>query len=110
MIFVLQEIPHEHYKRDNNNLIYTATITLPQALTGCKISLPTLDGRTLEANIRDVISPGYEKVLPGEGMPVSKNPGTFGDMIIRFNTKFPTQLTEDQKNQVKTLFANCSWR
>eukprot|EP01120_Amphizonella_sp_Union-15-10_P016187 TRINITY_DN8453_c0_g2_i1.p1 TRINITY_DN8453_c0_g2~~TRINITY_DN8453_c0_g2_i1.p1 ORF type:complete len:360 (-),score=95.60 TRINITY_DN8453_c0_g2_i1:62-1090(-) len=109
MIFVLQERPHEFYKREGNNLVYSTTITLVQALTGLKLSLPTLDGKTISENVRDVIYPGYELVLRGKGMPISKEPGQYGNMIVRFNIKFPKSLTDDQKASIKNLFTNVTF-
>lgn len=101
IIFVLEEKDHSYFKREGDNLSYTANITLSQALAGVNIELPTLDGRRLKIPIREVINPSYSKVVPGEGMPLQKNPAQKGDLIIKFNIKFPTSLTEEQRKKVK---------
>lgn len=101
IIFVLEEKPHPYFVREGDNLFYTANITLSQALTGVNIELPTLDGRRLKFQIRDVISPGYVKIVSGEGMPQQKDPTRKGDLQIKFNIKFPTSLTEEQRKKVK---------
>ena len=101
IIFVLEEKQHPYFTREGDNLLYTANITLSQALTGVNIELPTLDGRRLKFAIRDVISPGFVKISSGEGMPLQKDPSIKGDLMIKFNIKFPTSLNEEQRKKVK---------
>jgi DnaJ-class molecular chaperone len=50
MIFVLVEKPHSYFTREKDNLVFTSTITLRNALTGIKMNIPTLDGRNF--NVR----------------------------------------------------------
>ncbi|KAH9329499.1 hypothetical protein KI387_001607 [Taxus chinensis] len=97
LIFVIDEKPHDVYKRDGNDLIVTQKITLAQALTGYTVNLVTLDGRSLSIPITDVISPGYEKIVPREGMPISKDQGMRGNLKIKFDIKYPSRLTSEQK-------------
>jgi len=103
IIFVLEEKPHPYFVREGANLIYTANITLSQALTGVSIDLPTLDGRRLKIQVRDVIDPSFVKVVPNEGMPIQKNPSQKGNLLVKFNVKFPTSLTDDQKRKIKEI-------
>ena len=46
-------------------------------------------------------SPGYEKIVPGEGMPLSKAPEHKGNLVIRFDIEFPKQLIPEKKHLVK---------
>lgn len=39
------------------------------------------------------------------GMPVSKLPGSKGDLILRFDVAFPRALTEDKKRALRSLLA-----
>jgi DnaJ-class molecular chaperone len=57
----------------------------------------------LSIPVPEVVAPGYERVIPGEGMPVSKKPGTRGDLVIRFTLVFPEYLSEDKKSQLRKL-------
>ena len=72
-----------------------------QALTGGSISIPTLDGRTLQIYITDIVFPGYEKRVVGEGMPLVDEPNKFGDLIIQFQIQFPLKLTPRQKQLMR---------
>lgn len=103
LVFVVDERPHNTFKRDGNDLIVGHKISLVEALTGCTISLHTLDGRMLNIPFSDVIYPGYEKVVPKEGMPIAKEAGRRGNLRIKFDIKFPIRLSSDQKNGIKKL-------
>lgn len=101
IVFIVKDKPHPRFKREGNNLIFVAKVLLGKALTGCSVDLPTLDGRLLTIPINDIISPGYEKVVTGEGMPISQNPNIKGDLVIRFDIEFPKQLTPEKKQALK---------
>ncbi|KAI8898218.1 hypothetical protein BC833DRAFT_526184 [Globomyces pollinis-pini] len=102
--FIIEEKPHPSISRKDNDLIVSTNITLLQALTGFTKTITHLDGRSLE------ISGGYKTpqqpntpiVLLGEGMPISKKPGSKGDLIVNVNVILPT-LSEQQKQALKSL-------
>lgn len=45
--------------------------------------------------------PGYKKLVPNEGMPISSDPTQKGDLIIEFDIEFPNTLTPEKKDLVK---------
>uniref|UniRef100_A0A2P2L5I9 Uncharacterized protein MANES_13G142000 n=1 Tax=Rhizophora mucronata TaxID=61149 RepID=A0A2P2L5I9_RHIMU len=106
LIFIIDEKPHPVFARDGNNLIITQSITLAEALTGCTVRLITLDGRTENIQINNVIHPDDEEVIPREGMPISRDPTHRGNLRMKFNIKFPTKLTADQKAEIKKLLSS----
>eukprot|EP00270_Netrium_digitus_P018394 TRINITY_DN6985_c0_g1_i2.p1 TRINITY_DN6985_c0_g1~~TRINITY_DN6985_c0_g1_i2.p1 ORF type:complete len:373 (-),score=91.68 TRINITY_DN6985_c0_g1_i2:254-1372(-) len=108
LVFIIDEKPHENFKRDGHDLVYTQKVSLPEALAGYTVSVPTLDGRQLSVPISDVICPGYEKVVAGEGMPIGKEPGKKGNLRIKFDVKFPTRLTPEQKAGIRQIFGRTS--
>ena len=99
LVFVIEEKPHTRFKREGNDLIYTATLPLVDALCGPTISVQSLDGRTVTAKVAAVAGPAVEKVVRGEGMPVSK--GGKGDLRVRFDPVFPKSLTEEQRTAIR---------
>lgn len=105
LVFVVDEKPHETFKRDGNDLVYNARVSLSEALTDCTVNLKTLDGRSLSINVPEVITPDYTKVVPNEGMPI-KDTGKKGNLKIKFNVKFPARLTAEQKALVKEAFGS----
>jgi DnaJ family protein B protein 4 len=52
-----------------------------------------------------VIHPNYEEIVSKEGMPIPKDPKQKGNLRIKFNIKFPTRLTSEQKAGIKKLLA-----
>ncbi|XP_059667998.1 uncharacterized protein LOC132313302 [Cornus florida] len=90
LIFIIDEKPHSVFKRDGNDLIVTQKISLVEALTGYTAQVTTLDGRNLTIPINSIISPTYEEVVKGKGMPITKEPSKRGNLRIKFD--IPTAL------------------
>ncbi|GMI97604.1 hypothetical protein like AT5G25530 [Hibiscus trionum] len=101
LVFVIDEKPHDLYQRDGNDLIVNRKVSLAEAIGGTTVNLTTLDGRNLSLPVTDIIHPGYELVLAMEGMPIAKEPGNRGDLRIKFDVKFPTNLTPEQRAGLK---------
>jgi len=100
--FILQEETHPFFQREESNLIYTAEISLAQCFGGVKLTIPCLDGQERMACIRDIIHPNFEHRVPGAGMP-GKAGGSYGDLIVRFDIKFPVQMKTEDRNQLKQI-------
>lgn len=100
LVLVIKEKPHPRFRRDKNDLVFTASISLLQALSGTVVEVPMLDGRVLSVPVNDIVKPGYTMMVPSEGMPISKDNKTKGNLIIDFNVKYPTALTIKQKEQL----------
>lgn len=103
LVFIVDEKPHPVFTRDGNDLVVTQRISLAEALTGYTVILTTLDGRNLTIPINSVIHPSYEEIVPREGMPIQKDPTKKGNLRIKFNIKFPSRLTSEQKAGIKKL-------
>ena len=130
-MFVVKDKDHPLFRRVGADLHYIATIPLAKALVGCVIEVnclrmytfekqiicaisqlpnsatsmfqvPTLDGRSLSIPVNDIVQPGYQKRVVGEGMPISKSKdGEKGDLVISFDIVFPTKLEVHQKALIK---------
>ncbi|KAG8385513.1 hypothetical protein BUALT_Bualt03G0053100 [Buddleja alternifolia] len=105
LVFVIDEKPHSVFTRDGNDLVVTQKISLAEALSGYTVHLTTLDGRNLTIPVNSVISPNYEEVVPREGMPIPKEPTKRGNLRIKFNVRFPSRLTAEQKSGIKKLLS-----
>ncbi|CAI0627676.1 unnamed protein product [Linum tenue] len=103
LIFVVDEKPHALFKRDGNDLVVHRKVSLLEALSGKTVELTTLDGRFLTVPVDEVIKPGHEVVIANEGMPISKEPNNRGDLRIKFDVKFPSRLTAEQKSDLKRV-------
>ncbi|XP_066555452.1 dnaJ homolog subfamily B member 13 [Amia ocellicauda] len=101
IVFVVKEKQHPRFTREQDDLIYTSHVHLEKALVGCSVDMETLDGRLLNIPINDIIHPKYTKVVPGEGMPLIRNPSLKGNLIIQFEIHFPEKLTSEKKQLLK---------
>eukprot|EP00736_Rhodelphis_marinus_P008062 Rmarinus@m.2969 len=100
LVFIVREKPHPKFSRDGDNLIYTASISLADALLGTELEIKTLDKRTLKVDLSDkVIHPEGKKTIQGEGMP--KAGGGTGNLVIKFKIKFPKELSAEQKRLLR---------
>jgi DnaJ-class molecular chaperone len=68
VVFVIQEKadPAAGYQREGNDLMYTCKLSLADALSDCSLMVPTLDKRLLSFPCPEVVSPYYEKRIPGK--------------------------------------------
>ncbi|KAJ3045730.1 DnaJ sub B member 13 [Rhizophlyctis rosea] len=105
IVFVVKQIPHPTLSREGNDLIYSAELPLVKGLTGSIIDFKTLDGRVLKIPVNEIVHTSYQKVIQGEGMPISKAPDKKGNLIIKFQLKFPTYLNEQQKATLRSVLA-----
>ena len=101
VVFVIKYKDHPRFVRKGNDLIHTTRVKLADALCGCSISLLTLDGRQLSIPVNDVITPSYEKRVPNEGMPHTRDPSKRGDLIIKFEIIFPSSLSDEHKRLIR---------
>lgn len=108
LIFVIDEKPHSTFKRDGNDLLVNLKVSLLEALTGKTVNLTTLDGRNLDIEVSEIMKPGQEVVITGEGMPISKEPKKRGNLRIKFDVKFPSRLSEDQKSDLRRVLGRSS--
>uniref|UniRef100_A0AAR2LYC6 J domain-containing protein n=1 Tax=Pygocentrus nattereri TaxID=42514 RepID=A0AAR2LYC6_PYGNA len=107
LAFMVKEKKHDHFRRDGSNIVYTATIMLREALCGCTINVPTLDGQTKPIPCSDVIKPGSVRRLIGEGLPRAKNPAQRGDLLVEFNVVFPDRIPPSSKEIIKHSLGQC---
>ena len=103
VVFVIQEKPHLNFARVGNDLQYTANISLNHALCGGSIEVPTFEGGVVSLPLTKVVNPDTHKIIPGHGMPFSKEPDKRGDLIVKFNIHFPQQLLPQTRSQLSKL-------
>uniref|UniRef100_A0A9J7YNB3 DnaJ homolog subfamily B member 13 n=2 Tax=Cyprinus carpio TaxID=7962 RepID=A0A9J7YNB3_CYPCA len=106
IVFVIRQKHHPRFVRQNDDLYYTAHISLEKALTGFSVEVETLDGRLLNIPINDIVHPQYTKIVTGEGMPLANNQSKRGDLIIRFITQFPEKLSPEKKLLLKQALSS----
>ena len=101
LIITIEEIEHEHLKRDGVNLFYDHYISFIDAAIGTHIEVPTIDGK---AKIK--IDPGTHsgKVLrlKAKGLP-DINSYSRGDILVNINVWTPQHLSKEEKKILEDL-------
>jgi molecular chaperone DnaJ len=89
------------FERKGDNVEVEVPLTLPEALRGAEIEVPTLDGRKT-LRVPPGTRPGSIQRLRGEGPPRLGKPGR-GDIRYRFVLDMPDRLTAEQEAAVDDL-------
>jgi DnaJ homolog subfamily B member 13 len=107
-IFTVSEKKHPTFKRVGNDLVLKAEVPLVSALTGWSFSFRLLSGKKVSISFHDeIIHPGYEKVIRGEGMPVVGQKGARGDLKVKFEIVFPKELINEQRTGLAEILKGC---
>ncbi len=97
--FVVKD--HPLFVRDGRNIILEVPLTITEAVLGCVIEIPTINGKT-KIEIDAGIQNGEELKLRGKGIKEERT-GKTGDMIIKVKVLIPKKLDRNQKSLFKTL-------
>ncbi|KAM6972340.1 dnaJ homolog subfamily B member 1b [Aplochiton taeniatus] len=101
VVFVVKNKQHSVFRRDGSDLIYPVKVSLREALCGCTVRAPTLDGRTVTVTTTDVVvRPGMTRRVTGEGLPLPKSPDRRGDLVVEYEVKFPEKLSQSAREAI----------
>ncbi|CAM9710621.1 unnamed protein product [Chrysoparadoxa australica] len=89
IVFIIETKPHPRFTRRDNDLIYKAEIPLKQVALGVELVVEMLDGRKVRVREPYLSSSDAITTLPGEGMPLQKEPSKKGNLEIHYNVLFP---------------------
>lgn len=92
------------FKRKGNDLYANVQLNLYTAVLGGEVTIDTLQGK-VRLKIKPETQNNTKVRLKGKGFPIYKQEGSFGDLIISFEIKIPTNLTDKQK-ELFTQLAN----
>ena len=79
----------------------TVNIDLYTALLGGEVILSLSNGSKVKLKVKPETQPGTKVRLKGKGF--DRGDGTFGDLIITYQVKLPTNLTEHQRQLIREL-------
>ena len=104
LLVIVEEQPHAQLKRDGNNLFYTRVISVADAMLGCEIQVPGLDGPQ-----RLKLDPGTQsgtvQRLRGKGLPSVNGYGigSRGDLYVKILVWIPRKLGRSEREAVEKL-------
>lgn len=90
------------FKRDGGTLYSTVELDLYTSLLGGEIVVNSFNGK-VKLKIAPETQNGTKVKLKGKGFPVYKKEGEFGDLIITYQLKIPTRLSEKEQALFKEL-------
>ncbi|HTL80246.1 MAG TPA: molecular chaperone DnaJ [Bacteroidia bacterium] len=101
LIVVIEEIPHEKFTRDGNNLFFEQHISVPDAAMGTSLEIPTLDGKA-RVKVEAGTQSGKILRLKGKGLP-DLNGYHRGDLLVNIQVWTPTHLSSEEKKILEKL-------
>lgn len=105
--FIIEEKPHSKFSRQGDDLKMEIQIDLVDALCGgIRKGIKSLDDRNLEISGgqgTSVLKPDDVITIKGEGMPISKQPGKKGNLLVGIKIRFPSSLSQDQKAVIRGI-------
>ncbi|RJQ46945.1 MAG: molecular chaperone DnaJ [Nitrospiraceae bacterium] len=93
--------PHPLFKREGNNIITEVPVTVPEAVLGGKIQVPTLEG-TVTMTLPQGTDSGKKFRLKGKGIPDRKT-GTRGDEYAVIKIVVPKTVSGKTKEALQEL-------
>jgi len=101
LFLVVEMVSHPLFTRNGDDLLSEVTVSLPRAILGGEISVPTLDGNVV-MKIPAGTQGGATFRLKGKGMPQLRGSG-IGDQLVKVVVDIPRSLTPEQRALVEEL-------
>jgi len=101
IIVIFKELPHEHFLRDGDNVIYNLFISFPDTVLGTEEEIPTLNGRA-KLKIDPGTQPGKFLKMRGKGIRHLNSHGS-GDQLVKVDVYVPKNINSKEKDLLKEL-------
>lgn len=104
LVVLIEEKESEKFERDGNDIYYDLVLSMPDAILGTQVEVPTLKGKA-KVKIDEGTQPGKLLRMKGKGIEGLNNSGV-GDQYIRVNVFMPTNLSSDERSHIEALRGN----
>ena len=101
LLVVIEELEHPKIKREGKDLFYTKVITLDDAVLGCELNIPCLDG-DYKLKLEPGTQSGHVEKLRGKGL-ASVNSYAKGDMYVKILVWIPRKLDKQSKKYFEDM-------
>ncbi len=101
LLVVIDEEDHPELIREGNDLIYNLFISIPDAILGTQVEVPTVDNN-VKIKIEPGTQPGRILRLRGKGLPEVNGYGK-GDLLVNVNVWIPKSLNKDELKTFERL-------
>lgn len=103
-IVVIEELDHEFFIRDGDDVVLDLDITFPQAALGAEVEVPTLTGKAL-LKIQAGTRSGAVLRMRDKGIQHLNRSGS-GDELVRVNIVTPSKLSREERELIERLSAS----
>ncbi|MBS2097065.1 molecular chaperone DnaJ [Carboxylicivirga linearis] len=101
LLVLIEEEKHPELVRDGNNLIYSLNISIPDAILGTPVEIPTVEGK-VKVKIEPGTQPGKILRLRGKGLPEVNSYGR-GDLLVQIQVFIPKNISKDDRKAIEKL-------
>lgn len=101
LLISIEEIPHEHFTRDGENIIHELYLNFADVALGCKVDIPTLDGM-VKLTIPEGTQSGKILRLKDKGLPSLQSYGK-GDMLVQISVWTPKNLSSEERRMLEKI-------
>ena len=101
LLIVIEEEKHPDLIRNDNDLLYNLHISIPDAILGAPVEIPTLNGK-VKVKIEAGTPAGKILRLRGKGLPDVQGYGR-GDLLVKINVYIPKNLSKEEKKTLEHL-------
>ena len=102
LLIIVDEQPHGQLKRDGVNLFYTRVISVTDAILGCEVTIPCLDG-PYKMKLDPGTQSGTVQKLRGKGIPSVNSYGGRGDLYVKILVWIPRKLNKSDREAIEKL-------
>ncbi len=109
LLVVINEVQHPQLQREGNNLFFTRVISVMDAMLGCEVSIPCLDG-SYKVKVEPGTQSGTVVKLRGKGLPSVQGYGRgTGDLYVKFLVWVPHKLSRSEKEALEQMRSSNSF-
>nr|WP_321407609.1 molecular chaperone DnaJ [uncultured Carboxylicivirga sp.] len=101
LLVLIEEEKHPELVRDGNNLIYSLNISIPDAILGTPVEIPTVEGK-VKVKIEPGTQPGKILRLRGKGLPEVNSYGR-GDLLVQIQVFIPKNISKEDRKAVEKM-------
>lgn len=101
LLVLIEEEKHPELIRDGNNLIYSLNISVPDAILGVPVEIPTVEGK-VKVKVEPGTQPGKILRLRGKGLPEINSYGR-GDLLVQIQVYIPKNVSKDERKALEKL-------
>lgn len=102
LLVVIDIDAHKDFERKDNNLFYTKVISVTDAMLGCEVDIPCLNGTSQKLRIEPGTQSGTVLTMRGKGLP-SVNSYGCGNLYVKIGVWIPKKLSRESKELVEAL-------